>query len=250
MYPLLVSNLKLSFFLCFRCDAREFHLSKSHKKVLKKINGFLRSEQKSGNSDKAAINSNARKDSENSPDDCDVKMDAEQPNETDESSALSESKMITSVQPKISINIDNVLEMIEKSETSSKQSELTNAIKTDAQATNNDTGSSSCNKKSNESNKRGFVAGIDPTKPLQPKAKLLRQQRKSEKLLKLANSSTDTSTTPAELTIAKKVPKNTEKNLKALIDEIPTDGQYELKVFVIFSSNPKKKLIYFLCIIR
>lgn len=240
MYRLLVSNLKLSFIICFRCDAREFHLSKSHKKVLKKINGFLRSEQKSGNSDKAAINSNANEDSENSPDDCDVKMDAEQPNETDESSALSESKMITSVQPKISINIDNVLEMIEKSETSSKKTELTNAIETDAQAKNYDTGSSCCNKKSNESNKRGFVAGIDPTKPLQPKAKLLRQQRKSEKLLKLANSSTDTSTTPAELAIAKKVPKNTEKNLKALLDEMPTDGQYELKVCVTFSSNPKQ----------
>lgn len=203
---------------------------------MKKINAFLRSEQKSGNSDKAAIESNANRDSKNSTDDCDVKMDAEQPNENDESSALSESKMITSVQPKISINIDNVLEMIEKSETSSK----TNAIKMDAQAKTNDTGSSSCNKKSNESNKRGFVAGIDPTKPLQPKAKLLRQQRKSEKLLKLANSSTDTSTTPAELAIAKKVPKNTEKNLKALIDEMPTDGQYKLKVFVIFLQIQKK----------
>lgn len=176
----------------------------------------------------------ANKDSAHNPDDCDVKMDAEQPNDAVESSALAECKMITSNQPKVVFDIDNALEMIEKSENGSQQSELSSAIKPDVQPKKSDTGSSSCNSKSNESNKRGFVAGPDATKPLQPKAKLLRQQRKSEKLLKLANSSSEMiSTSLAELPTTKKTPKNIEKNLKALINEMPADGKYKLKVFFI-----------------
>lgn len=210
------------------------------------MNAFLRSGQK-GSGDGSNDQNKNSEGSQPKPDDCDVQMDAETTNEAgDESSALTEIKMITSNQPKISIDIDNVLEMIEKSENGGQPQELQTAIKTDVQPKHSDTGSTSCNSKSNnESNKRGLVAGADPTKPLQPKAKLLRQQRKSEKLLKLSNSSTESSAIAIDSSTTKKPPKSMEKNLQAFIDETPTDGKYNLKVFIIIFYFSNKLLEYF-----
>lgn len=199
----------------FRCDAKAFQLSKSHKKVLKKMNNFLRTGHKSSD------NNSVKGDGD---DDDDVKMDQSSANE---SSALNESKLITSNQPKVSIDLDNILEVIEKSENGIEIVASGSAINANIQSENSDKGTSSCNNK--ESNKRGKVTGPDPTKRLQPKAKLLRQQRKAEKQLAKINSM---SSDAVEEIVVKKTPKNIEKTLKSFIDEIPSDGKHKLKVFL------------------
>lgn len=208
-----------NFLFVFRCDANAFHLSKSHKKVLKKMNNFLRTGQKSSG-DNSSIKGG-------DDDDDDVQMD--QSSSAGESSALTESKMITSNQPKVSIDLDNVLELIEKAENCIETATSSSAITVNTQPENSSNrGTSNCNDKlKNESNKRGVYTGPDPTKPLQPKAKLLRQQRKAEKLL--AKTKTDT----VEAIPVKKTPKNLEKNLKAFINEMPEiNGKHTLKVFI------------------
>lgn len=201
------------------------------------MNSYLRTGQRGGGGDNRSIKSDGDNDGQNDRNnDCDMKMDAEekeekQPTEATESSALAECKMITSNQPKVPIDIDNVLDIIEKAENGPKTNATTSSSLVNAgSAQKSDTGLSSNKKSNNESNKRGLVAGPDPTKPLQPKAKLLRKQRKAEKQQAKANAmSTDASVAVAS--ISEKAPKNIQKDLKSLIDEIPTDGAHKLKVF-------------------
>lgn len=198
------------------------------------MNSFLRTGPKSGG-DVRSIKSDDDTDAQTDCNDCNMKVDGEQPSESTESSALAESKMITSNQPKVPIDIDNVLDIIEKAEKGTKteatSSSGSSSITMDGQVQNRDTGSCS-NKKSTESNKRGLVAGPDPTKPLQPKAKLLRQQRKAEKLQAKANAMPTNANgeTATPTTVPEKVAKNLQKDLKSLIDEIPADGAHKLKV--------------------
>ncbi|XP_055312807.1 arginyl-tRNA--protein transferase 1-like isoform X2 [Sitodiplosis mosellana] len=223
-----------------KCDAKTFQLSKSHKKNLKKVNSYLRTGQKGGGggADNRSIKSDGDNDVQTDHNtDCDMKVDGEEqkPTEATESSALAESKMITSNQPKVSIDIDNVLDIIEKAENGPKVEATTSSssANTDGGSVQkSDTGTCSNRKSSNESNKRGLVAGPDPTKPLQPKAKLLRQQRKAEKQQAKANTmATDTNVvTPS---VSEKMPKNIQKDLKSLIDEIPADGAHKLKVKLV-----------------
>ena len=60
----------------------------------------------------------------------------------------------------------------------------------------------------------------------QLKAKILRQQRKAEKLMAKSSMSIETD----HKVVTKKMPKNVEKNFKSLIEEIPTDQKHKLKV--------------------
>lgn len=198
------------------------------------MNSFLRTGQKGGG-DNRSIKSDGDIDAQN---DCNMKVDAEQPTEVTESSALAESKMITSNQPKVQIDIDNVLGIIEKAENGQKTDVTgsTSSVSTDGQLHKSDTEMCSNKKLKNESHKRGLVAGPDPTKPQQPKAKLLRQQRKAEKQqAKAIAMSTDANGKMAVTAAATEKPqKNIPKDLKSLIDEIPTDGAHKLKVLHIF----------------
>lgn len=201
------------------------------------MNNFLRTGQKSGDDAMTTQNINGA--------DCDMKMNVEhhqqqqqQSEAGEESSALTEIKMITSNQPKIEIDMDNVLRVIENAENGEKSMETTGDATSSAQTgkTSNDESGHNSNKlKVNcESHKRGAVTGPDPTKPLQPKAKLLRQQRKAEKLLAKANASSENTTLHGPIVtatiVAKKVPKNIEKTLKSFIDETPINGKHKLKV--------------------
>ncbi|XP_031630480.1 arginyl-tRNA--protein transferase 1 isoform X1 [Contarinia nasturtii] len=232
-------NNKITCCPCYtiKCDAPALHLSKSHKKILKKMNNFLRTGQKSGGNNDSK-NDDADNDAKNNSNvdinDDDVKMDMMQPTEVGESSALAECKMITSNQPKESIDIDNMLEIIENTENDvnkQKPSTSSAATKIDEPQTKKAETSDNCNK----NNKRGLVVGADPTKPLQPKAKLLRQQRKAEKLLAKTNASGMASNDDASETaiVAKKSPNNITKDLKSMIDEMPTDGVHKLKLLVV-----------------
>lgn len=216
--------------------------------MLKKLNNFLRTGQKGGGASNSNTTTNDDGDDATAETmehiDCDIKMDGgeQQRAEGDESSALTETKMITSNQPKVAIDIDNVLKVIENADKCSSSSSSTgnteagNAIQCEkASCENSDTmASNSISKNSNnESHKRGAVAGPDPTKPLQPKAKVLRQQRKAEKLLSKANSMNTPTTNEnnvSDVDAAKKNSKNTEKTFKSFIHEMPADGKHKLKV--------------------
>lgn len=236
----------------FRCDAKAFHLSKSHKKILKKMNNFLRTGQKGGDDGATAqtsiASSNNRTEGVNPDADCDMKMNVDQQQQHqqigsgEESSALTEMKMITSNQPKIAIDMDNVLKVIENAENGEKSTLKTGNVTSSSSQINHTASDGSASNSHNnsqmkESQKRGAVTGPDPTKPLQPKAKLLRQQRKAEKLLAKANASPAIATAEvssadaaATVSVIKNVSKNMEKTLKAFIDETPTDGKHKLKV--------------------
>lgn len=242
---LIISFLLLVYILCCRCDAKIFHLSKSHKKILKKMNNFLRTGQKGNgaSSSNNTNNTNTTHDNDAEHDDCDIKMrNNEQRMDADESSALTETKMITSNQPKVAIDIANVLEVIENADNSSSSSSSINNTVSGSAIQNmmapcqtGETVTINCfaKKMNHEAYKRGAVAGPDPTKPLQPKAKVLRQQRKAEKLLAKTNSINSlisNENNVSEVDLMKKPSKNEEKSLKSFIDEMSTDGMHKLKV--------------------
>lgn len=208
------------------------------------MNNFLRTGQKGGSDGDGASAQTSTANSNN----CDMEMNVDQHQQQnqqsesgEESSALTEMKMITSNQPKIAIDMDNVLKVIENAENGKKSSSNTgNATSSSPSSQTNHTtidGSSSNsynNSQLKESNKRGAITGPDPTKPLQPKAKLLRQQRKADKLFAKANASPAIATAEEASAVAvpvvKKVSKNMEKTLKSFIDETPTNGKHNLKV--------------------
>lgn len=68
----------------YRCDAKAFQLAKSHKKVFKKMNNFLRTGQKSGDAAAAASSSADRTEHMDHDADCEVKMNVEQPPQPDD----------------------------------------------------------------------------------------------------------------------------------------------------------------------
>lgn len=223
-----------------RCDGADFHLSKSHKKVLKQFNTFLQNGKDMNRRDSSSglsnsSNSGSNHDSESGDGEKNVDTEVKQSEESNGSSASEEIKMITS-NPKVQIDIENALKLIKADSKTHSNADLKNdvetAISTVSIQSNEDSPSKEIIEKSeadvespvNESGK-----GIE-AKPQQLKAKLLRQQRKAEKQMAKANSIAGP--VSADLNW-KKVQKNTEKTLKSLIDEMPSDGKYKLKVCVL-----------------
>lgn len=198
------------------------------------MNNYLKTGQKCGTS-----NANV----ENVNDDCDIAMSGEQSN-IGESSALNECNMITSNQPKTAIDIDNVIDIIQKTENATSNTQATaseiGAIDSNVTEINNKSdievaGGSQSQINNKNLNKCGIVIGPDPTKPLKQKAKVLRQQRKLEKQLAKANSSMSIdSGTIIETSKSKKIQKNVENTLQSLIDSTLTDGVHQLKVSSLF----------------
>lgn len=72
-----------------------------------------------------------------------------------------------------------------------------------------------------DSSHKSSVAGPDLSKPLRKKAKLLRMERKAQKL-SLANKLRDD--------IPKKQPKNVQKSLDTLLNEVPGNSRHKLEV--------------------
>lgn len=156
-----------------------------------------------------------------------------------ESSALAEIKLISTNQPKVKIDINEVLNKISEKEAtgnaSSSSAQLTEV--TSVQSTNHDNNaqsaanSDSTNDATKDGNKRGVVSGPHPSKPLQKKAKVLRQERKLEKqLAKASGSMGDVAAIGDNTSSSIKKPKNAEQTLQSLIDATPTDGKHKLKV--------------------
>lgn len=218
--------LIIEILLTFRCDAADFHLAKSHKKVLKNFNNFLQN-------GKDVSNRCGSIDSES----VDVEKTAhvEQSTEANESSASEEIKMITS-NPRVQIDIENALEIIEVDSKSRFEMDTNNNGET---IPNGSVGmeTSSMKMEINDDRKlneevqtaetNGDNSAAKVGKP-QLKAKFLRQQRKAVK--QMANAECEIKI--GQKLLSKKVPKSAEKTLKTFIEEMPTNGKHKLKVCI------------------
>lgn len=172
--------------------------------------------------------------------------------ECGESSALAEYNAIIAKQPKISIDLDKVIDVIDNSASDIATNRMeTNAnVAVPATVPKSDTNAAIANK-------CGVIHGPDPTKPPRPKAKVLRQQRKLEKQLQKTNHTSDTSSSSVAANFIepntesgqkrqqKAIPKNTENALESLVAAIPPDGQHKLEV-----CDPKTKCHEILLILR
>lgn len=159
--------------------------------------------------------------------------------ESNGSSASEEIKMITS-NPKVQIDIENALKLIKADSTNHSNVDLINNDETIAPKTSiqiiADLQSKQTTKNSVTNvhmpvNEYGKQIEAQAGLGVQQKAKILRQQRKAEKQMAKQNS-TEIASSPPVLNW-KKVSKNTEKTLKSLIDEMPSDGKHKLKVCVL-----------------
>lgn len=225
-----------------RCDALAFNLSKSHKKIIKKMNNFLTNGHK-GNQSMASSNEATAADAHDASSSSAMNM-----SQCGESSALAEYNAIIAKQPKISIDLEKVIDVIDNcaGDTATDRME-TDRIETDRMEASANVAMSPTAPKSDTSattaNKCGVIHGPDPTKPPRPKAKVLRQQRKLEKNAQKGNNTSDasSSSTPANIIEPKAetsqnqqqkaIPKNAENSLESFVGAIPSDGQHKLEVW-------------------
>lgn len=177
-----------------------FNLSKSHKKNLKRINNFLRTGKKSDITTQTDAEQMLKNDEDNNAINAiDLKV----------SSASNESNAIT--------DMNQVLDEVESANTSEPNVLM--------KITSNTMNVSTKTKGSAEINMP------DPKKPLQKKAKIIRQQRKLEKQLNSASSSSGIFADSSQKTMPwKKVQKNSEQTLQSLIFTMPSDVKHKLEV--------------------
>lgn len=198
-----------------RCDAQNFRVSKSHKKILKKMNAFL-------------LNG-IRPSSTNNEAHCDS---SEQPMNTTDIGAGgdNESRLSSECQPRVELNIGDIIESIDvDSPIAASSSRMGAASMTVAQ-----TSSSSV-----ESHDKAKIVGPDPTKPKKLKAKFLRAQRKCQKQQLTGVPS------PA------KRPCRNEQTLQSLMNAAPANGHHNLQVwYFVYDLVPIWKFIYELVIQR
>lgn len=235
-------------FCLIRCDAADFHLSKSHKKVLKNLNSFLQNGNRVSRRDSNGNLSNSGSCCDSGSDGVEKNVNVEQSTESNESGSASEEiKMITS-NPKVQIDIENALKLIAADSRNHLQMEMdmNNNVETVLSAMQlNDMKTKTKNAQKPETNvddkvenlievatKEAITAVKAPAvanTPQQLKAKILRQQRKAEKLMAKSSTSVETEV------MTKKMPKNMEKSLKSLIEEMPSNGKHKLKVCNVLS---------------
>lgn len=194
--------------------------------MLKNFNNFLQ---------KGKDNSNRRCSFDSEPADVEKNGHVEQSTEANGSSASEEIKMITS-NPKVQIDIDNALRLVEADRKSRLETKMNNnaetipngSIRMETSITKmeiNDDQKSNKEVQKPETNVDISAAKVD--KP-QLKAKFLRQQRRAEKQMAKSDGEIDI----GQKLVTKKVSKSAEKTLRTLIDEMPTNGQHKLKVCI------------------
>lgn len=196
----------------YRCDTSAFTLTKSQKKIIKKLNKFL----VDGIADKSDVSNASQGEAEPQ-----VSMDL--------SNSHPESN-----HPKNEFDIDKAKDIVmqtfkEKERISSSESPLlsligdSNAGCSEAEISHSQiTESESLN--AGNSSRKSSVTGPDACKPLRKKAKFMRMERKAQKLA-LANKIPDT--------LPKKAPKNVEKNLETLLNEVQGNSRHKLEVIFL-----------------
>lgn len=190
--------------LSVRCDAQTFRLSKSHKKILKKMNAFLLSGIRPVSTD-------------NEP-----HCDSEQPRSAADDFGAggdNESRLSNQCQPQFELSIGDIDSAIASTSRREAPPPIVAVESTS----------------SNECEKKPAIVGPDPTKPLKLKAKFLRAQRKLEKQQQnAANSSTKAVDVPSP---AKRPCRNAEQTLQSLINAAPANGRHHLQVKINFTLN-------------
>lgn len=133
--------------------------------------------------------------------------------------------------PKSEFDMDKAKDIV--METMKEQTKNTVAVPGCAEKPISD-GQSNANKnvEVNEATRKSSVTGPDASKPLRKKAKLMRMERKAQKLT-LANKVADD--------IPKKEPKNIQKSLDTLLNEVQGDSRHKLEVSCILRLKLKKK---------
>lgn len=182
---------KLVFPFSCRCDTKAFHLSKSHKKILKRVNTFLLSGKRPSSSIDGAIGTN--------------RHGQEEDNECS-SSALHEPNLKCEQRSKANVQLnecvkDFSLDIAEEN------------IPTEAPIAAESSGQAMAANKPN-------IIGPDSSKPKKLKAKILRAQRRLEKKPEMND----------ELLPSKRMNKDQEHTLQSLIEKTPSHGKHKLKV--------------------
>lgn len=224
-----------------RCDAVNFCLSKSNKKLLKRFNMYL----------KNGSRAESKEDDSN---------DHDMNTKNGESFDISESSLANAHRPnvqqfdvnKIQLIANNLKKTVAAAVTAATASMASTTATAATTPTKNENTkndlveltteneSDSTNIGTSDSLKRtsdhtlnkceplNRVAGPDPTKPLRKKAKLLRAERKKEKQQTSDEKIVNTST---KENINKK-PANQEATLRSLFESAPNDGLHKIKVIL------------------
>lgn len=219
---------------------------------MKNFNNFLRNGQKTNgvssygskerfddedaNSLKdSAIGSDSNNSSDQEFDESETKSNSEQNLKENETSASEEIKLITST-PKVPIDIENVIKLIEIDDRNDSFDENKNAIEIvdaiEVNASDIQLDDVDIEKAVKELTTENDEDKAESSKS-QLKAKFLRQQRKAQKQMARAESF-DATAPPKSYIKNQKAPKNREKTLESFIKETPTDGVHRLRVFFFF----------------
>lgn len=203
----------------FRCDAMNFRLSKSNKKLLKRFNAFL----KNGSRAQSSLNDH---DMQN--------IDVEEVAACDSS----ENGMANLRKPISTIDIAQIQLMNDAPATTTEVHATTDLVDSDKLPSNSsDNSVDTNNAEDNHSNRKklGRIAGADPTKPLRKKAKLVRAERRKEKLEVAALQG---QSKHGENGISKPANSNQEATLQSFMETITTDGIHTLKVNIVLFLSP------------
>lgn len=217
----------------FRCDALNFRLSKSNKKILKRFNLFLKNGSRA----------------EREATDHDMKIDAIETES--EACDITENMLATACRPSKTIDIKQLLGTVSNATVASTATtttgenvvnDLVHNDKLAPMASDSTIGTSdssatlaqanSCTKTDSIVSSR--VAGPDPTKPLRKKAKLLRAERKMQKehvtQAADARQQQEQQQPPPPTKLTERHNSAQEATLRSLIDSSALDGLHKLKV--------------------
>lgn len=189
--------------------------------MIKKFNAFLRD----------GVRPNKTTDDEPPNQQQEKKRKAEDSaNFEDSDSALCELRNIDMQTPKNDIDIENVVKIIETAE----EKDASHSLEPAGKSNEGENSSNTSDTVATVTEKKKNVAGPDPTKPLRPKAKILRALRKKEKLLAASSGSTDGAKQSLQNVQLHDPSKNkkesAEKRLEDFIAETPEDGRHKFKV--------------------
>lgn len=195
-----------------RCDVSTFVLSKSQKKIIKKLNKFL----VDGHKDRdLAVTTQNQIGEENAPMDC-GHIELQRP------------KMEFDMDKAKDIVAQSMKEAEDASHQARKNAKSAVTVPDCSKAVSESQSNDSKIVNSSDSIPKANVHGPDASKPLRKKAKLMRMERKAQKLCanKLPNDA------------PKKEPKNAPKNLATLLNEVEGDTRHKLQVHEICSLQP------------
>lgn len=200
----------------YRCDAMNFRLSKSNKKLLKRFNAFLRNGAKSehGTSDHG-MNS----------------ADGDAAMESNGSCNISENMLAMANCRRSTKTVDmSAIQMMEKTgDGVTEAAQSANLVNSDmvAEQSNGDKVSTNGSTVMAEVKRNNDTSGADPNKPMRKKAKLLRIERKKEKQLMAGATS---GLPPPVDKHAERMNRNQEATLRSLINATAPDSVHQLQV--------------------